>query len=72
MITIGAVIGGIGVLLFVIGMSLHLRNIMGMVDSFEMPSGGKLGLPFAFLIPGGALTAIGLVILIIGVVLLFV
>lgn len=72
MITIGAAIGGIGVLLFVIGMSLHLRNIMGMVDSFEMPSGSKLGLPFAFLIPGGALTAIGLVILIIGVVLLFV
>lgn len=72
MITVGAVIGGIGLLLFVIGMSLHLRNIMGMVDSSEMPSGRKLGMPFAFLIPGGALTAIGLVILIIGVVLLFV
>lgn len=72
MITIGAVTGGIGVLLFVIGMSLHLRNIIGMAGSHEMPSGRKLGLPFAFLIPGGALTAIGLVILIIGVVLLFV
>lgn len=72
MITIGAVIGGIGLLLFVIGMSLHLRNIMGMVDNYEMPSGRKLGLPFVFLIPGGALTAIGVVAMIIGLVLLFV
>lgn len=72
MITIGAVIGGIGVLLFVIGMSLHLRNIVGMANSHKMPSGRKLGLPFAFLIPGGALTAIGVVVLIIGLVLLFV
>lgn len=72
MITYGIIALVVGIVLVIVGFTLHLLNMKNIINGADHRiTGGRMVLPFAFIGIGGFVSLVGGLVAIIGAVLLF-
>lgn len=72
MITYGIIALVVGIVLAIVGFTLHLLNMKNMINGdMSKITGGRTILPFAFIGVGGVVSVLGGLAAIVGAVLLF-